>query len=360
MIKTKRNKRYSIEPKYFKIAELLRDRINEGAYVEKLPAERELSEQFLVNSKTLKKAINLLAEEGLIYSKHGSGTYISSPVHAPPALIGCLMIAHGHLFEELSKAISINLQKCGFLSTVIDTGDESFGEVGPLNLNRLLSLNPHGLIVDGANTKVMEMLGMHEYRRRVKNLVLALNLAHQAPEWADCVVSDAFYGKYTATKYLLDRGRERILYVDPSVSYEDVVNFPDSNYNQMRKGFEEALRETNNERRYAYASEGELHQESQLLEIIKTKKIDAVLAYNDACALRLIRQFERLGLKVPEDIAVVGYYNTPWTTLMEPRITSVSIREQEIAATCVARITKDRTKGETIKIKPEIIPRQTA
>ncbi|CAI3335004.1 GntR family transcriptional regulator [Enterococcus cecorum] len=65
-------------PKYEEIANILRERILNGTYpVDSfLPHQTELVKEFNVSRMTIKKAVNILTVEGLVYSKQGMGTKI--------------------------------------------------------------------------------------------------------------------------------------------------------------------------------------------------------------------------------------------------------------------------------------------
>ncbi|WP_165005925.1 MULTISPECIES: GntR family transcriptional regulator [unclassified Enterococcus] len=65
-------------PKYEEIANTLRERIRSGIYPRNsfLPNQVDLVEEFGASRMTIKKAINILAMEGLVYSQRGSGTKI--------------------------------------------------------------------------------------------------------------------------------------------------------------------------------------------------------------------------------------------------------------------------------------------
>lgn len=71
---------YSL-PVYIRIAEGLINQIESGELApgDRLPPERELSEQLGVNRLTLRRALGVLAAQGLIERRHGVGTYISAP-----------------------------------------------------------------------------------------------------------------------------------------------------------------------------------------------------------------------------------------------------------------------------------------
>lgn len=62
---------------YIAIGETLKKRIIENQYTDKIPDERSLCEEFKVTRNTIKKAILLLINEGLIINNPGSGNFIN-------------------------------------------------------------------------------------------------------------------------------------------------------------------------------------------------------------------------------------------------------------------------------------------
>lgn len=64
--------------KYEEIASILRDRIAEGVYQvgSFLPTQTELAMEFDASRMTVKKAVEMLIIEGLVYSKQGNGTKV--------------------------------------------------------------------------------------------------------------------------------------------------------------------------------------------------------------------------------------------------------------------------------------------
>ncbi|MGH1392868.1 MAG: phosphonate metabolism transcriptional regulator PhnF [Trichormus sp.] len=69
-----------IMPIYIQIAEKLRQNIHQGVYQigEQLPTETKLAEQFAVNRHTLRQAIALLKNEGLLRVDRGRGTFVAA------------------------------------------------------------------------------------------------------------------------------------------------------------------------------------------------------------------------------------------------------------------------------------------
>lgn len=74
-------------PPYLQVADGLRASIEAGELAPgvKLPSGRDLANQWGVALMTLQKAVDLLREEGLVYSQQGRGVFVSSPDGPPPA-----------------------------------------------------------------------------------------------------------------------------------------------------------------------------------------------------------------------------------------------------------------------------------
>jgi GntR family transcriptional regulator len=68
-------------PKYYQLAEILRQKIenNEWPPHDPLPAERELEIRYQVSRTTVREALNHLASQGYIYREHGRGTFVGRP-----------------------------------------------------------------------------------------------------------------------------------------------------------------------------------------------------------------------------------------------------------------------------------------
>jgi GntR family transcriptional regulator len=63
-------------PVYEQLAGILRERITSGAITGRLPSERELQQEFGTAPMTSRKALRLLADEGLVTTVPGRGTFV--------------------------------------------------------------------------------------------------------------------------------------------------------------------------------------------------------------------------------------------------------------------------------------------
>ncbi len=68
-------------PRYYQLREILREQILNGQWSpeNRLPSERELSEQYGLSRMMVRQSVTELVKEGLLYREQGKGTFIASP-----------------------------------------------------------------------------------------------------------------------------------------------------------------------------------------------------------------------------------------------------------------------------------------
>jgi LacI family transcriptional regulator len=146
----------------------------------------------------------------------------------------------------------------------------------------------------------------------------------------DQVGFDDFQGEYEATRYVINQGHRRIVFVG------------DRTYPWFRNrhaGFLQACRESRvkpnsitSPRPAEYMAYGEWAGSA----ILTRKPLPtAVMAANDVVAFGLWRTFRRCGLGVPDDISLVGFDDRDEATLMDPPLTTVRVRKEEIGQACL-------------------------
>lgn len=76
------------KPKYCKLAEIIKKKINDGEYSlgEKIPTEQKLMEKYKLSRDTVRKAINHLVKEKCLYKLQGSGTFVSEEFYSQSLL----------------------------------------------------------------------------------------------------------------------------------------------------------------------------------------------------------------------------------------------------------------------------------
>ncbi len=134
------------------------------------------------------------------------------------------------------------------------------------------------------------------------------------------------------------------------------------------QGYREALVEAGLAYRPELVSYAEFSYEAGLKEahdlfIRSRRQIDLVFCADDLLALGALRAVETRGLKVPEDIGVIGFNDTPAASLVNPGLTTVRIPIKEMgkrAAQMLISVIEDHNyQGEEVIIPTEIIWRNS-
>lgn len=97
--------------------------------------------------------------------------------------------------------------------------------------------------------------------------------------------------------------------------------------------------------------------------LARKKHFTALFAYNDISAIGAVRAFQERGLRVPEDVSVVGFddildasYHTPSLTTVRQPLTKMG---QMAAETLIARLEGSKKYPHRIPIAPELIVRES-
>lgn len=89
----------------------------------------------------------------------------------------------------------------------------------------------------------------------------------------------------------------------------------------------------------------------------------AVVAANDRCAIGVLDVFLRTGLRVPQDISVVGYDDREFARLAHVQLTTVSqeaaVQARRAVAAAVERLEEGRTEATEVVIAPRLVVRGT-
>jgi len=90
---------------------------------------------------------------------------------------------------------------------------------------------------------------------------------------------------------------------------------------------------------------------------------DAILAINDPVAVGMFSEFKKAGVRIPEDVALVGFSDTPAAALIEPPLTTVFQPAFEMGRTAVSLLMKqfdsehDTFMPETVVLDTELLVR---
>jgi LacI family transcriptional regulator len=171
------------------------------------------------------------------------------------------------------------------------------------------------------------------------------------------VGSDDVAGAKLATRHLIELGHRRIAHLAGADNISTAV--------LRKKGYLEALKEagiTPDPRlivQAGYLEESGHAAMAKLLEL--RRRPTAVFAVNDMAAIGAHGLALELGLRIPEDLAIVGYNDVPDAARLSPGLTTVRVRARELGRTAGKLLIEQVESARDIRrrnvLEPELIVR---
>ena len=324
--------------------EFLEQDIRKGVYLPgtRVPSERKLAIIHGISYLTVNKALSALQSKGLLKKIQGSGTYVTDHV-APIAdhTVGTVIEASIETHSLFVTLIPSFLQEHGYFVPVFDLYKlESLKK----NLKRFLQEKPAALIVDGCSVFPFDFL---DDLPSETQLIFIHRFEGVERYPASYILSDYMAGGYNVAKHLLKLGRKRII-ID---TFEPKPVWTSGKFSS---GVEKALKEAGL-KPFAYV-DSTLMKKSDWKELLGGRVLpDAVASISDYTLVGWLSFLKKWRIRVPEDIVLVGYYNTKWAEAYG--LTSVSICQDDI----VKEAFKCLEKGENrnMMLEPRIVFRDS-
>ncbi|GET27378.1 LacI family DNA-binding transcriptional regulator [Prolixibacter sp. NT017] len=177
------------------------------------------------------------------------------------------------------------------------------------------------------------------------------------------VVLDDYAGAFQATEHLIRQGCRKIAFMGGP----DYLN----NYRERKRGFTDALGKNNLSVNPEWMAEQALTREegADFAEKIFGQSVqnrpDGLFSCSDYSALGAILFMKKTGIRIPDEVAVAGFANEPFTEFMEPAMTSVDQSAEEMgrsAAEMLFRIIDSRDSEKSAKqqyIQPKLVIRKS-
>ncbi len=166
------------------------------------------------------------------------------------------------------------------------------------------------------------------------------------------VIPDNEKGGYLATNYLLKLGFKNIMTL--TFSYVRDVQFI-----ERTEGYKRALREAGLNGNYEHIFTIKSSYQSGYNFIIENasslKNYDAVFAQSDVAAIGVINALTELGIKVPDDISVIGYSDLEISNYVRPKLTTIHQPLEELAEIGCKKIVDILTGENSEKLLQKVL-----
>lgn len=347
-------------PKYYQLKRYLLDKIQRGEFApgQQLDTENVMAKQFELSRQTVRQALGELEQEGWIVRQQGRGTFITDQTKKPKP-IGLIIKSIGnYTFPDIVRGIENRLNDAGFELKLYLSQDDPEKETECLK--RVLDSEIDGLIVEPAKS-IESCSNLHFYQEFAKRHIPCLFIHSFWNELDPAyLILDDCQGGYLATHYLLNLGHRRIAGIFNIESIQGV---------NRQEGYKKALQEygIQPEQRligeYQYRSDFATFPFQFMQEILERPQCPtAVFCYNDMDAIRALDAIRQVGLKVPDDISIIGYNDSGLTTVSEVKLTSVKHPKRDLglqAASLMINMIKRRIEKPRMIIQPELIIRSS-
>jgi LacI family transcriptional regulator len=271
---------------------------------------RALNGHSAISEATIKRVTALAKELGYQPNHLAAGLR-----RGRSSLLG-VVVPHidGNFFSQVVKGIEAAASKAGYHVLICQSNEDVAHERE--NLETLMNAQVEGIMVSLSRT-TREFQHFEKVRQRDIPLVFfdRILAGHQV----NAVVIDDRAGGYQATRHLLEQGYRRIAHLGGPQH----LNI----YKLRRQGYEDALREYGIPIEEELVIFGSMDMEDgrtgikQLLALPQPP--DAVFSGSDFSAAGALQVLHERGLRVPQDIGLVGFSNELFSRLMVPMLTSI-------------------------------------
>lgn len=301
--------------------------------IQKLPTEEKLCAKYHVSRQTVRMALAILEEKGLIDRRQGSGSYLTGRLaKSHGSTVGILISSdQDYIYPGVLNDIRNTLMAGGF-SDLVFTTDNSVSKERDILLQVLK--NPlRGLIVEGCKSALPNP-NLDLYYKLMKKGCQIVFLYNYYPALSDCIYikDDNYYGSVMLVKHLMEQDHAEI---------GGIFKIDDMQGLERYQGFIEAMRDSGlplPDRHVCWYGSRDLDRllhdnDTRFLKTMLEESLSsctAVICYNDIIAYYLIDELQLAGYQLPADMAIAAFDNTYLSNSNILTVTTLSHKPHEM------------------------------
>ena len=265
-------------------------------------------------------------------------------------LLGVLLSdLHNPFFAEVIDGVQAEAGANGYstIMSVVDLREQAERRA----LDTLLELRIDGLILA---SPMIETSGITSASKEVPVVLVARRSRITS---VDSVSNDDPTGAGLVVQHLADLGHRRIAHIDGGGGAGAAERRKGYERSMARRGLEDCIQIVAG----SYTDEGGRQGIAALFD--STQRPTAVFVANDLAALGALSALDERGLRVPQDVSVVGYDNTALAAVSQIHLTTVDQPRPDMGRTAVKllleRLTLKRDVARHVLIPPTLVVRGT-
>lgn len=262
-----------------------------------------------------------------------------------------------HFFSSVISGVEEVAYNQGFAVTISQSNDKIEKEIKIAHA--LFANRVDGLIASiGMETNTFDHLKL--FSERKIPIVFFDRVVEEIA--AHKIVVDDYGGGFRATQQLIEQGAKNVAHIGGPLNLKI--------YENRQKGYCDALKNAGLKVNQSLIINNSLSREegSKAIRNLMQQEIkpDAVFCANDTTALSVIIYLHEIGIRVPEDMVIVGFSNEPFSEVVTPSISTVKqpgfLMGQKAAQLIIQQILHDNDNPsfKTIVLPTELIIRDSS
>jgi len=253
------------------------------------------------------------------------------------------------MFVELIGGVEYILSRKGYCLSVFNARQSIKRELEIANIidNRFID----GVILSGVYGNEKDKIFISEMLKRkipcimVDRIIPDIDIPY--------VASNEYLGGRLAGEYVLSKGHCRI----------GIITYPREVYimNERVRGFLEALGSKRQKECFIHEVPLEFNKIGpsirSFIDKVLNNRPTAILNTSDSIAFFLIRIMREKGIRIPEDISIMGYDNIVYSNLITPSLSTIHHNMEEIGKVVAKNLLHRIENGEYINMRQSIDPR---
>ena len=252
-----------------------------------------------------------------------------------------------HYYAAVLDGIEDEARKAGYSVIGANTHEQSENEVKAID-------NFIRLHVEGIIACLSQNTTDYSHFEEISQMGIPLVFFGRTclPEKFSCVTANGDEAAQEATQHLIDTGSRRIAFIG-GPNHLDMVK-------RRKHGYLEALRENkipiDRELVVCEKIDYDWALEATTTLLQKENRPDAILTFNDIITFSAFTAIKNLGLRIPDDVALIGFTDDVHAQYVTPRMSAIEDQSQEMGKVACQLLLKN-IGGDT-KIYKKIVPQR--
>ena len=306
---------------------------------ELLPSLRELAKVYFSTPGTVRQALMKLQNDGIVTAHHGCGYRVNKQEVRSKNILILEQTGNPHLYGNFLNELCACIHE--YPEYTIHLEDTLRYKVCPEKLyQRLLPIagNYEAIFFNGEDV-MLSREAFIELQKHTQLYYYFNSKTRFSMTGIPGVSTNWDHGQYIGIRHLIDCGCKRIFVLSGTVRHDGALA---------------ALKDTGTDAELVFIQRKEVFYQK-----IETEMFDGLYCSQDPIAVEAVHRLRKRGIQIPGEIAVVGYYNTPWSEHPETPLTSVCINEHSMIRRVFDMFTGKLAKAQLFELPTLVIRAST-